>query len=141
MKSLIAVAVLYFASLNAIACGPDDFAADVFLWGESAFAGVILSGCAHDAEVKVKVRIVSRHFAPLGSTIVVAHVPAGRMSWFDGSFPPKKMGQAVPLHSQARVLSSRQTKRAVDTANPVTEPIRNADFADLADAGPLDGSD
>ncbi|MGH8677213.1 MAG: hypothetical protein ACREUQ_02525 [Burkholderiales bacterium] len=140
MKSLIAVVVLFFASLNAFACQPEDFAADVVLWGESAFAGVVLSRCPHDAELTIRVRIVSRHFAPVGTTTIVARVPAGEAAVFEGQFPPKKMAYAVAQNSQTRVLNCREARRDIEAADDTAAPIRNADFADLVDAGGLIGS-
>lgn len=115
------------------ACEPDDFLAEVVVWQESAFAGVVLSRCARDAEVILRVRLSAERAVWIGSTKLVVHAPAHRATVFEGRFPAKKMARADSRFNTTRVLAARVLPEVEPAAS--SEPgLPVADFAELAHA-------
>jgi hypothetical protein len=115
------------------ACQPDDFLAEVVVWGESRFAGVVMSRCAQDAEVTLRVRLMAERAVWVGTTKVVVHAQAQRPSVFEGSFPAKKIARANPRFNSTQVMTARALPAAPSTPIPQAMPI--VDFAELARAG------
>lgn len=114
------------------ACQPDDFLAEVVMWGESRFAGVVMSRCAQDAEVTLRVRLMAERAVWVGTTKVVVQAQAQRPSVFEGSFPAKKMARANARYNSTQVMTARAVPAAPLTPIPQAMPM--VDFAELAHA-------
>jgi hypothetical protein len=136
MKRLIAAVLMLFASAPAVACQPGDFFADVLLWGEEAVAGLVFSSCARDADLKLRVTINSRNFAPLATALIKVKVPAGQSAVFEGKLPKRKLARAVFDHRQIWVLSAgvAASSAAAEADRPPALPA--SAFAELASLEP-----
>jgi hypothetical protein len=132
-RSLLIGCVSVVLCSAAQACEPDDFLAEVVVWHESTFAGVVLSRCARDAEVTLRVRLSAERAVWIGSTKIVVHAPAHRPAVFEGRFPAKKIARANPRFNTTRVLAARVLPEVEPAAS--SEPgLPVADFAELAHA-------
>ncbi len=138
MRGVIAGAVCLLMSAGAPACQPEDFFADVLMWGESSFAGLIFSGCPKDARLKIKVRINSKNYAPLATEWVEVRVPARDTVAFQGAFPKRKMAWAVPDHRQVWIVGASIAPAVVRPA-AAPDPLPASAFAELAALTPAYG--
>lgn len=136
MKGLIVIVLLLLGSAEAHACRADDFFADVLLWGESSFAGLVFNGCARDADLKLRVRIYTKNFALLATATVKVSVPAGASAVFEGQFPRRKMAAAIADHRQVWVVGSSIVSRPATIANDRLPALPAEAFAELAAVAP-----
>lgn len=113
------------------ACQRDEFLADVIVWGESAFAGIVFSRCARDAEVTLRVRLSAERAVWIGSTKVVVRAHAHRPTVFDGRFPAKKIARANPRFNSTHVLDARVLPE-FEPAQTDEPGMPVADFMELA---------
>lgn len=141
MKGLIAISLFLIGSAQALACRTDDFFADVLLWGESKYAGLVFNACGSDADLKLRVRIYSKNFAPLATATVKVSVPAGGTAVFDGQFPRRKMNLAVPDNRRVWVIASSIVSRPASTAEERMPGLPAEAFAEMAAVVPHNASE
>lgn len=114
------------------ACQRDEFLAEVVVWGEAAFAGVVFSRCARDAEVTLRVRLSAERAVWVGSAKLVVRAQANRPTVFEGRFPPSKIARANPRFNSTRVLAARPLPE-IEPATGTDEPsLPVVDFMELA---------
>ncbi|MEX0959649.1 MAG: hypothetical protein WDZ63_10220 [Burkholderiales bacterium] len=118
---------------EAQACQRDEFLAEVIMWGESTFAGVVFSRCARDAEVTLRVRLSAERAVWIGSTKVVVRAYAHRATVFDGRFPASKIARANPRFNSTHVLNVRVLPE-FEPAQTHKPGMPVADFMELAHA-------
>jgi hypothetical protein len=136
MKRLVAALLMLSGSVPTFACQPGDFFADVLLWGEASVAGLVFSGCERDAELKLRVTINSRNFAPLGTALIKVTVPAGQSVVFEGKLPKRKLARSVFDHRQIWVIAAGAARGPAAANDDRPPALPAAAFAELAAAEP-----